>query len=141
MPGCVTLVPREDRAVVVDPRQSENQTAGSSAEMRCVLLSRNSISSVNSISLLHCISPVPDAVRTCLSCVAVPRLSPSVSIFKLIWSLSQRIQPPEQQFETLVLSVAQLLQTLGGEFQTGHIPPHSGHTEIAALYRCCQSVY
>jgi predicted transcriptional regulator len=53
MLGCVTLVPREDQDVVVEPPQSvENQTADSS-EIRCVLVCRHSISNANLMPLLH----------------------------------------------------------------------------------------
>jgi hypothetical protein len=66
MSDCVTLVPREDQTIVVDPPESvEHQTVESSAEIRCVLFCHNSIGNVDLMSLFHC-TKLGSGRRPCL---------------------------------------------------------------------------
>jgi hypothetical protein len=57
-----------------------------------------------------------DIIQQCFSLTPFPYLTPAFTVFKFIWSSAQQAQASKQQLEVLMQSIAQLLNTLNGEY-------------------------
>jgi hypothetical protein len=77
-----------------------------------------------------------DIIHQCLSLAPVPYLGPAFSAFKFIWSSVQQVQASKQQLETLAQSIAQLLQTLNGEYRAGRLLQAGTSSPLTNLRRC-----
>lgn len=58
-----------------------------------------------------------DILHQCLSLVPVPYLAPAFAAFRFIWSSVEQAQASKQQLKVLTQSIAQLLQTLNGQYR------------------------
>src|ERR1700683_295751 len=57
-----------------------------------------------------------DIIHQCLSLVPVPYLAPAFAALRFIWSSIEQAQTSKQQLKALAQSIAQLLQTLDGQY-------------------------
>jgi hypothetical protein len=58
-----------------------------------------------------------DIIHQCLSLAPVPYLAPAFSLLRIIWSSVEQAQASKRQLEALAQSIAQLLQTLDGQYR------------------------
>ena len=58
-----------------------------------------------------------DIIHHCLALAPVPYLAPAFSLLRIIWSSVEQAQASKRQLEGLAQSIAQLLQTLDGQYR------------------------
>jgi hypothetical protein len=62
-----------------------------------------------------------DIIHQCLSLTPVPYLAPAFSALRFIWLSVEQVHASNRQLEALTQSIAQLLQTLNGEYCSGRL--------------------
>lgn len=77
-----------------------------------------------------------DIVYKCLSLTPLPTLAPAFSSFRFIWSAVEQAQISKSQIEALAQSVADLLQTLEGEYHVGRLLEARASTALTNLCMC-----
>jgi hypothetical protein len=63
----------------------------------------------------------PDVIHSCLSLTRVPYLDPAFAALSFIWTSVKQAQASKRQLEALSQSIAQLLETLDGEYRSGQL--------------------
>jgi hypothetical protein len=74
-----------------------------------------------------------DFIHQCLSLAPVPYLAPAFSALRLICSSVEQAQASKRQLEALAQSIAQLLQTLNGQYRAGRLLQARTSTPLADL--------
>lgn len=62
-----------------------------------------------------------DIIHHCLSLVPVPYLVPAFSALRFIWLSVEQAQASKQQLKALAETIANLLQTINGEYEAGRL--------------------
>ena len=62
-----------------------------------------------------------DIIHCCLSLAPVPYLAAAFGALSFIWTSVERAQASKKQLEALSQSIAQLLETLDGEYRSGQL--------------------
>ena len=84
-----------------------------------------------------------DIVQQCLALTPVPHLAPAFSTFSIIWYSIEQVQASKKQLEVLVLSIAQLLQTLNKEYSASQLLEANTLTLLDDFFRfvsLCSSI-
>ena len=81
-----------------------------------------------------------DIIDQCLSLEPVSYLVPAFAVLRFIWLSVQQAQATEQQLQTLVQTIAQLLWTLNQEYSAGRLREGQTSTPLADLHKSVLSM-
>lgn len=82
-----------------------------------------------------------NTVDPTLPSTPLPYLLAVFTVFKRVWQTVPQAQASQEQLRALTYSLAQLLQTLDGEYRAGRATTDKTSKPLEDLYRCVTSIF